>query len=101
MTDRELHHQLEDLAARLGIRVVTAVLQDEEFRVESGSCRVRDRRVVILDRRISPARKNQVLIAEIRTHNLDGIFIPPFLRAVLEGERATPDASGTPLKIVP
>lgn len=101
MTDRELHHQLEALAVRLGIRVVTAELQDEEFRVESGSCRVKDRRVVILDRRIPLAKKNQLLIAELRTHNLEGIFISPILRAVLEGKGDSSEASRIPLKIVP
>lgn len=102
MSDRDLLAHLEDLANRLGIKVLTQDFFEEEFRIQSGSCTIKNQRVVVVDKRLSTVKKTDVLIEELKRHNLDRIYIPPFLRSILEDPKRATDPTPPPqIELIP
>ncbi len=75
---------LEEVAERLGLTVRYERLGDDEFDVKSGRCRLKGRNILMIERRLDLKGRIDVLSRELRPMNLSGIFIKPFLRAVLE-----------------
>lgn len=75
---------LEDLAERLGVRIRYESLGDKEAEVNSGRFRLRGEDVILIDRRLNQAARLEFLCREIREMDLTGIYIKPYLRAILE-----------------
>ncbi len=78
MDERHCIREFEELAERLGI----------EIRCVSGSpsslCIVKGKRVLFLDRMLDKKSTIAVFIREFREIDLEGIFLVPFLRKLLE-----------------
>ena len=71
------------------------LLRDAGYRPRSGACRVRDARVVLLDRRATVDDRIDALCAALAREDLERVFLSPALRARLGG-RALRLASTTP-----
>ena len=54
MIEGTILQQLEDLAERLGVKVLYENLDREELVVKSGSCVLRGQLLVVIDRQLSP-----------------------------------------------
>jgi hypothetical protein len=76
---------LLETAERLGVKVRVEDLQRDETPTASGACKVRGEWVVILDKRSGPEEKIAVLADALRTMDLDGIYLPPAARDLLDG----------------
>lgn len=86
MDDAALLQLLSDLAQRLGFEIRTSPLtpRDQELTIRSGSCVLRGRRLILLDRAV-PARERCVALVEaLRGEDLAGIFVPPVIRQLLD-----------------
>ena len=86
MNDTALLQLLTDLAQRLGFEIRTSPLtpKDQELTVRSGSCILRGRRLILLDRGAPAREKCTALIAALRNQDLSGIFVPPAVRQLLD-----------------
>lgn len=75
--------ELEQLATGLGVRVcyeaMTGLSQGS-----GGLCKVRGEWRVIMDRRLKPAERLEVLAASLRTFDTEAHFVSPQVRALLE-----------------
>ena len=91
--DEALLDELKQLAERLGVKVREEVLLREVgYRVRSGSCRVRETRVILLDRALPTQAQIDILVDELSGQPLDEVFVSPALRRLLE--RATVGEAG-------
>jgi len=76
--------ELKGLAVRLGLEVrEERLLREVGYQVRSGSCRVRERDLLFLDRELSPASRLEVLLDELSRRDLGEIYVSPELRRIL------------------
>lgn len=89
--------ELRELATRLGFQVREEKLHREVgYRVRSGSCRVGDRNLILIDRELAPAARLEVLADEIGRRDLGDVYVSPELRRLLGKEdRGGAEASGS------
>jgi hypothetical protein len=83
MKHEEIIQQLQDVAQQLGL-----TLRYEQGNFEGGYCILKAQRLLLVNKRLMPARKASVLAAALREIGLEGIFLTPALRAYIEDEAA-------------
>jgi hypothetical protein len=84
MNDPALLQHLEDLTHRLGIELRYDNLGTTGVKCEGGYCVVAGKPIILINRKDSRRRKISVLAKSLRKLNLEGIFIPPAIRKVIE-----------------
>lgn len=79
---------LEELARKLGLEVRYEVLveEGEAGSMRGGLCRIKDRRVIFVDKRLGVIDRCAALAEALGTFDLSGIFVPPVARRAIEGD---------------
>jgi hypothetical protein len=93
MVEAVVLQQLEKLADQLGVKVIYESLDQQEFVVRSGACTLRGQLVVIIDHRLAPGDRIQVLADCLSRFDLSTIYLVPAVRELIEARRATPPAA--------
>ncbi|CBE69186.1 MAG: hypothetical protein F9K13_06595 [Candidatus Methylomirabilis oxygeniifera] len=93
MVEATVLQQLEKLADQLGVKVLYENLDQQEFVVRSGACTLRGQLVVIIDHRLAPGNRIQVLADCLSRFDLSAIYLVPAVRELIEARRATPPAT--------
>jgi hypothetical protein len=83
MKHEELIEEFHLLAAQLGITI-----RYEKGDFEGGYCILKDRKLLLINRKLLPNRKASVLAAALREIGLDNVFLKPALREYIEDEAA-------------
>jgi hypothetical protein len=84
----QLVAELEELAKRCGIEVRREkLLREVGYRARSGSCRIREKNLVILDRGLAPTDQIEVLAGVLRECDLEPLYLSPAARRLLSEER--------------
>lgn len=86
MTREELLQQLEELAARLDIKVHSESMKKEDPATFGGYCRSRDQHLIILHSKASINRKIELFTEALRRFNIDDFYLRPDLREYLRKE---------------
>ena len=86
MNEATVLQHLEEIADRLGVRLRYENLGQSGIRSEGGFCRVSGNPMILINRRDSRSRKILVLAKSLNKLNLDGIFIPPAVRKIIENK---------------
>jgi hypothetical protein len=88
---RELAAALEALAARLGIPVRYEVIDHalSQGRSSGGLCRLRGQPIILLDASLGPRERVAVLAQALASFDLDGIYLPPLVRATIRAHGST------------
>jgi hypothetical protein len=86
MNDPALLQHLEDLTHRLGIELRHENLGTTGVKCEGGYCVVAGKPIIFLNRKDSRRRKILVLAKALRKINLEGLFIPPAIRRIIEAQ---------------
>lgn len=84
MTEITLLDHLEQIATRLGVELRYENLGAGGMRSEGGYCRVAGKHMILINSRDSRRRKILILARSLNRLNLDGIFIPPAVRKIIE-----------------
>jgi hypothetical protein len=80
-----LAEELMEAARRLGLEVRREkILREIGYRVRGGACRFRDRNLIILDRELAPAEQVEILAEALRGRDVDGLYLSPAARRMLE-----------------
>lgn len=88
-----LLEELKAAAARLGIEVrEEKLLREVGYRVRSGSCRVRERHVILLDRGLPVSAQVDILVEELAGQSLEDVYLSPAARRLLERAAGAPAA---------
>lgn len=85
MQPHQVYEHLEILARQLGITVRYENLRDSDAPARSGLCKLKGRQVYIMDISSSLCERIRLLSLCLRQMDLDGVFILPAVRKVLEG----------------
>lgn len=80
--------ELEELAQRCGIEVRhEKLLREIGYRARSGSCKVREKNLVILDRALAPPEQVEILAEALRGQDLENLYLSPAARRLLQEDR--------------
>lgn len=80
--------ELKGLATQLGFVVrEERLLRDASYHVRSGDCRLRDRRLILLDRTASPGVQLDALVEILAQEPWDGVAVSPQAVALLARAR--------------
>ena len=63
------------------------LLRDVGYRPRSGVCRVGDRDVILIDRKLSGPERIEVLCLALADRDLEQVFLSPALRALVGGRK--------------
>lgn len=83
MKHEEMIRELEEVARQLGVK-----LRYERGDFEGGYCILKTERVLLLNRRLLPARRAMILAVALHEIGLDDLFIKPVVREYIEDEVA-------------
>jgi len=84
MNETSLLELLEEVATRLGVELRYENLASVGIRSDGGFCKVAGRSIILINRKDSRRRQIQILARSLNKLNLDGIFIPPAVRKMIE-----------------
>lgn len=81
MKNEELIEEFHALAGQLGITI-----RYEKGDFEGGYCILKDQRLLLINKKLMPARKASVLAAALEEIGLENVFLKPALREYIEDE---------------
>ncbi len=85
--------ELKAAAVRLGFEVrEEKLLREVGYRVRSGSCRVREKHVILLDRGLPASAQVDILVEELAGRPLEDVYLSPAARRLLERAAGAPPA---------
>jgi hypothetical protein len=88
-TEAALLEELMEIAKQLGFEVrQEKLLREVGYHVRSGSCRVRESNIILLDRTLPVSAQIDVLVEELSGNRLDDLYLSPQARKLLEGAAA-------------
>ena len=80
MKSEDILKRLEEIAEKIHIHVHYEDMKAFEFRVRDGSCTLKGEYHVYIDRKRPLKEKIEILARELSKHNLDQIYIHPYIR---------------------
>lgn len=83
MKPEELYQGLKDLADKMGIFVSEETLSAPGLKAKSGLCIIKNRHVMIIDKKLSVYKKNLILSGCLNRMPLDEIYVIPVIREFL------------------
>ena len=78
---------LKEAAEKLSIRIEVANLNDQEFSVQSGYCKLNGEDLIILDKNLPDVEHMAVIFNTINKFNLDNIYIADWIREKIEAAK--------------
>ena len=81
--------RLEDLkkvAANLSIDIVTDSLFDPEIIIQSGYCKVKGKKMIVLDKLLSVEEQSEVILQTLKKFNLESVYLPSWIREDIESD---------------
>jgi hypothetical protein len=94
MEPQKTYQHLEELAEKLGISIRYEDLSSSEYNASSGLCRIGGRSFCIMDTSKTLTQRIAVLSKCLSQMDLDGIYVVPAVRALLERSRHGRDKEG-------
>ena len=84
MKPDQIYQHLKELSEKLGIEVSEQNLKKKELRVQSGFCKIKGKKIYILDKHLSFQKKNFILAAFLGKIPHEEIYIVPAVREFIE-----------------
>jgi len=81
MKAEEIIEELQDVAHQIGVTI-----RFEKGDFEGGFCVLREQRLVLVNRRLTPTRKASLLALALQNIGLDTVFLKPAIRQYIEDE---------------
>ncbi len=83
MDENRLLQDLEAIAEKLSITIRYDDLTGGDFKVQGGLCKLKGMNVIIMDRRMSPRERIDLLVRALTQFDLSPIFIKPYIRLLM------------------
>ncbi len=84
MNPEQLYHDLKELAEKLGVSVLEHNFRKTGIKVKSGLCKLKGKKLFIIDKHSSIHDKNEILLSWISKMPHEDIYIVPYLREILK-----------------
>ena len=93
---QDVENKFEDLKSvteKLAITIEIADLNDQEFQIQSGYCKMNGKSMILLDKNLSLQEQAEVILKTLQNFDLENIYIASWIREHLELESDTNDPS--------
>ena len=80
---------LKEAAGKLSIKIEVANLNDQEFSIQSGYCKLNGEDLIILDKNLSSEEHMAVIFNTLKKFNLDNIYVADWIREKMEADKTT------------
>ena len=78
---------LKEAAEKLSIRIVVANLNDQEFSLQSGYCKLNGEDLIILDKNLPGEEHVLVILNTLKNFNLDNTYVVDWIRERIDTDK--------------
>ena len=93
---QDLENKIEDLklvTEKLAVSIEITDLNDQEFQIQSGYCKMNGKDLIFLDKNLSLQEQAEVILKTLKNFDLENIYVASWIREHLELESSTHDPS--------
>ena len=93
---QDVENKIEDLKSvtgKLAIEIEITDLNDQEFQIQSGYCKMKGKDLILLDKNLSLQEQAEVILKTLKNFDLENIYVASWIREHLELESSTHDPS--------
>ena len=93
---QDVENKIEDLkcvTGKLAIEIEITDLNDQEFQIQSGYCKMNGKNLILLDKNLSLQEQAEVILKTLKNFDLENIYVASWIREHLELESSTHDPS--------
>ena len=93
---QDVENKIEDLKSvteKLAIAIEVTDLNDQEFQIQSGYCKMNGENLILLDKNLSLQEQAEVILKTLKNFDLENIYVASWIREHLELESSTHDPS--------
>jgi hypothetical protein len=93
---QDLENKIEDLkivTGKLSIKIEITDLNDREFQIQSGYCKMNGEDLILLDKNLSLQEQAEVILKTLKNFDLENIYVASWIREHLEIESNIHDPS--------
>ena len=78
---------LKEAAGKLSIKIEVANLNDQEFAIQSGYCKLNGEDLIILDKNLPDEEHMLVILNTLKKFNLDDIYVADWIRERIDTDK--------------
>ena len=78
---------LKEAAGKLSIKIEVANLNDQEFAIQSGYCKLNGEDLIILDKNLPDEEHVLVILNTLKKFNLDEIYVADWIRERIDTDK--------------
>ena len=85
----DVKSRLEDLksvAEKLAIEIEIVNFNNQEFKMQSGHCKMNGKDLILLDKNISLQEQSEILLQTLKNFDLEDIYVASWIREFIELE---------------
>ena len=93
---QDVENKIEDLKSvtgKLAIEIEITDLNDQEFQIQSGYCKMNGKDLILLDKNLSLQEQAEIILKTLKNFDLENIYVASWIREHLELESNTHDPS--------
>ena len=77
---------LKSVAEKLAIEIEIVNLNNQEFQMQSGYCKMNGKDLILLDKNISLQEQSEILLQTLKKFDLEDIYVASWIREFMELE---------------
>ena len=77
---------LKGVAEKLAIEIEIVNLNNQEFQMQSGYCKMNGKDLILLDKNISLQEQSEILLQTLKNFDLEDIYVASWIREFIELE---------------
>ena len=77
---------LKSVAEKLEIEIEIVNLNNQEFQMQSGYCKMNGKDLILLDKNISLQEQSEILLQTLKNFDLEDIYVASWIREFIELE---------------
>ena len=84
---QDVKSKIEDLktvAEKLAIEIEIANLNDQEFQIQSGHCKMNGKDLILLDKNSSLQEQSEVILQTLKNFDLENIYVASWIREFID-----------------
>ena len=85
----DVKNRLQDLksvAEKLAIEIEIVNLNNQEFQMQSGYCKMNGKDLILLDKNLSLQEQSEILLQTLKNFDLENIYVASWIREFIELE---------------
>ena len=84
---QDVKNKIEDLktvAEKLAIEIEIANLNDQEFQIQSGHCKMNGKDLILLDKNSSLQEQSEIILQTLKQFDLENIYVASWIRECID-----------------